>query len=525
MSDTDLPDEAGPAAASPHGDFQRVDDELRRAIQLELWELRESAADSAQDAPAELDPETFHAARLLNNVFVGGVQPEIRQQPEQISRFQVRSLLGLGRFGVVWKAFDPASNREVALKVIHQSQLYAEAHRRRFLRECSLAARLDHPAIVPVYEAGTSEGMPYLVMPVCDGQTLDKWFAAQPQPVPARLAAQIAQRISEAAAHGHQNGILHRDLKPGNVMVSSAMASPGNSELTIRILDFGLAIPLDVTLRDTRGSLIAGTPVYMSPEQAECRTDEIGVGSDVFSIGAILYELLTGLPPFQAPTLPAVIERLQSETAASIRDYRKDVPADLDAVCLKCLAHEPRQRYASAQALAADLERFLQEQPVTARPLGRLQRWLIWCSLRRGQQQLALTAVAINVVIMLWGVASLPAAFAEIPPGQMSLSAVLPILGPLCGVIVPLHVLLIWLSLQIRRLRDIRRHSLIALGLSAATLGYALSVLFDVAPAAPSPAYAENPFARNVAFTLVATGFAMLTGIYALLAAGRPKSS
>jgi uncharacterized membrane protein YhaH (DUF805 family) len=287
-------------------------------------------------------------------------------------------------------------------------------------------------------------------------------------------------------------------------------------------MDFGLAIPVDVSLRDTRGSLIAGTPVYMSPEQAECCTEDIGVASDIFSIGAILFELLTGRPPFDAPSLPAVIERLQSESAASVREFRTDVSVDLDAICMKCLAHETRDRYASGKELAEDLKRYLCEQPVTARPVGRIRRTLAWCSLRRGQQQLALTAVVINFVVMLWSVASIPAAFGEIPRDAFNTANVLPILGPLLGFIIPLHTLLIWLSLRVRRLENIRRHSRIAFILSAMTLCYALSVLFDFAPAAPSPAYAQNPFARNVAFTLVATGFGMLTGIYGVLGTSVP---
>ncbi|MCA9034736.1 MAG: serine/threonine protein kinase [Planctomycetaceae bacterium] len=494
-----------------------VDADLRKAIQLELWELGRTDCGSSDDVPDGLDSETVRAASLLSKVFARPSQPETGQRPEKIGRFQILEMLGAGRFGVVWRAFDPSGNREVALKVIHQSQMFDATHRRRFLRECSLAARLDHSAVVPMYEAGAVDGMPYLVMPICEGQTLDKWFAVQSRPVSPQVAAEIAMQLADAADYGHQNGVLHRDLKPGNVIIRPSLRSDQSTSVTVRIMDFGLAIPVDVSLRDTRGSLIAGTPVYMSPEQAECRTEDIGVASDIFSIGAILFELLAGRPPFDAPSLPAVIERLQSETAASVCEFRADVSVDLDAICMKCLAHETRDRYASGKELAEDLKRYLLEQPVTARPIGRIRRVLTWCSLRRGQQQLALTAVVINFVIMLWSVASIPVAFGEIPSGAISVDTVLPILGPLFGFIIPLHTLLIWLSLRIRRIQGIRRNSRIAFILSAATLCYALSVLLDVAPAAPSPAYAQNPFARNVAFTLVATGFAMLTGIYATL--------
>lgn len=514
------------AAATPHHESlsapaPEVDDDLRKAIQLELWELTEGPSGGANDALKGVESETVRAAALLNRVFAKPSLPEATQRPTKIGRFQVLAMLGAGRFGVVWRAFDPAGHREVALKVIHQSQMFDATHRRRFLRECSLAARLDHPAVVPMYEAGSVDGMPYLVMPVCEGQTLDKWLAAQSQPVVPQVAAEIAMQLADGADHGHQHGVLHRDLKPGNVILSHSSQADQSSRMTVRIMDFGLAIPVDVSLRDTRGSLIAGTPVYMSPEQAECRTEDIGIASDIFAIGAILYELLTGIPPFNAPTLPAVIERLQSETATSVRRFRADVSVDLDAVCMKCLAHQPRDRYASGKELAADLKRYLREQPVTARSMGRIDRMLSWCSLRRGQQQLALTAVVINVVIMFWSIASIPTAIGQIPPGAISVDTVLPILGPLFGFIIPLHLLLIWLSLQVRRLQNIRRNSVIALTLSATTLLYALSVLFDVAPAAPSPAYAQNPFARNVAFTLVASGFAMLTGIYGVFSRSR----
>ncbi|MFO0975701.1 MAG: serine/threonine-protein kinase [Planctomycetaceae bacterium] len=515
------PPGALPEAGSPSGQSPEMDHELRKALQLELWELGTALPEGHSPPPEGLDSDTVRASTLLNRVFARPAAPETTQ-PEKIGRFEILAMLGAGRFGVVWRAFDPAGDREVALKVIHQSQMFDATHRRRFLRECSLAARLDHPAVVPMYEAGTVDGMPYLVMPICEGQTLDQWFAAHSKPVSPQVAAEIAMQLADAADYGHNNGVLHRDLKPGNVMISSSLRTDQSTSLAVRIMDFGLAIPVDVSLRDTRGSLIAGTPVYMSPEQAECRTEEIGVASDIFAIGAILYELLTGTPPFNASTLPAVIERLQSETAASVREFRTDVSVDLDAICQKCLAHQTRDRYASGKELAADLKRYLSEQPVTARPIGRLQRMVTWCSLRRGQQQLALTAIVINFVIMLWSIASIPAAFGEIPPGSISMDTVTPILGPLFGFIVPMHSVLIWLSLQIRRLQNIRRNSAIAFVLSALTLCYALSVLFNIAPAAPSPAYAQNPFARNVAFTLVATGFAMLTGIYGVLETSVP---
>lgn len=526
MSESEVSKEFTENATSPceqsSAAVPRMDDDLRKALQLELWELRAIERGDENTAPDGLDTDAVRAATLLNKVFSRSGSYESTQLPEKIGRFEILAMLGTGRFGVVWRAFDPSSGREVAVKVIHQSQMFDATHRRRFLRECSLAARLDHPTVVPMYEAGTAEGMPYLVMPICEGQTLDKWLAAQSKPVLPQVAAEISMQLADAADYGHQNGVLHRDLKPGNVIINHASRSDHSSSVTVRIMDFGLAIPVDVSLRDTRGSLIAGTPVYMSPEQAECRTEDIGVASDIFSIGAILFELLTGRPPFDAPSLPAVIERLQSETAASVREFRADVSVDLDAICLKCLAHQIRDRYASGKELAEDLKRYLCEQPVTARPIGRLQRVLTWCSLRRGQQQLALTAVVINFVVMLWSIASIPAAFGEIPPDAFNAANVLPILGPLFGFIIPLHTLLIWLSLQIRRIENIRRNSRIAFILSAATLGYAVSVLFDVTPAAPSPAYAQNPFARNVAFTLVATGFAMLTGIYGVLGTSVP---
>lgn len=521
MSESDVSRDS-PENVTPSNDQRlkadlQMDDDLRKAVQLELWELQATEYGDEHHVPDGLDSDVVRAAALLNKVFARSGSSEDTQRPEKIGRFEILAMLGTGRFGAVWRAFDPSGGREVALKVIHQSQMFDAAHRRRFLRECALAARLDHPSVVPMYEAGTADGMPYLVMPICDGQTLDRWFMAQTHPVAPQVAAEIAMQLADAADYGHQNGVLHRDLKPGNVMISPSLRSDQSSSVTVRIMDFGLAIPVDVSLRDTRGSLIAGTPVYMSPEQAECRTEDIGVASDIFSIGAILYELLTGSPPFDAPSLPAVIERLQSESAASVLKLRADVSVDLDAICMKCLAYETRDRYASGKELAADLKRYLCEQPVTARPIGRLRRLMSWCSLRRGQQQLALTAVVINFVVMFWSIASIPAAFGEIPRGAFNAANVLPILGPLFGFIIPLHSLLIRLSLRIRRLENIRRNSRIAFVLSALTLCYALSVLFNVAPAAPSPAYAQNPFARNVAFTLVASGFAMLTGIYAVL--------
>lgn len=286
-----------------------------------------------------------------------------------IGQYEIQTEIGRGGMGVVYRARHLRLNRIVALKVIRSGQ-HADADEiRRFQLEAVLAAQLDHPGIVPVYEAGEFEGQPYIAMGFVEGQSL--WQRIQRSPLPPRDAARLIQSVAVAVQFAHEKQIIHRDIKPQNVLVSV--------EGQARITDFGLA-KLQSTGSDlTATGQIVGTPSYMPPEQAAGRSDEIGPRTDVYSLGATLYCALTGRPPFQTANAIETLRQVQEQEPVSPRVLNPAVERDLATICLKCLQKDPAHRYDSAAAFAADLQRYLRREPIRARPVGWLERSLRWC--------------------------------------------------------------------------------------------------------------------------------------------------
>jgi hypothetical protein len=278
----------------------------------------------------------------------------------------------------------------VALKMILAGQLASETDVHRFRTEAEAAANLDHPHIVPIYEVGAHEGQHYFSMKLIEGGSLSPHlprFYKDP-----KGAAQLMAVVARALHHAHQRGILHRDLKPGNIL----MDDQGQPHVT----DFGLAKRVDGDQRLTQSGAIVGTPSYMPPEQA--RSEKVlTTAVDVYSLGAVLYESLTGQPPFRAPTpLDTVLQVLEREPER-LRRLNPHVDRDLETTCLKCLEKDPQRRYGSAEALAEDLDRWLAHEPIRARPIGSAGRLLRWC--RRNPVISAVTATAAVVVLALSG--------------------------------------------------------------------------------------------------------------------------
>ncbi len=277
--------------------------------------------------------------------------------------------LGQGGMGTVYLARQRTLGRLVALKTITRGSLSGHQEIARFRVEAEAAAKLDHPNIASIYEIGESAGTHYISMQFIDGESLDAW-RKRTLPSP-KICAAVVRDIALAMAHAHTQGVVHRDLKPGNVMIDESS--------TVRIVDFGLAKKLDSESQMTMTGQVMGTPSFMAPEQASGDAKNVTTLADVYAMGAILFYLLTGKPPFVGNTVYDTLDQVQHSPAPSVRSINRKLPLDLSTICAKCLEKNPAQRYASAKELADDLNRFLNHRPVLARRISRGTRALRWC--------------------------------------------------------------------------------------------------------------------------------------------------
>jgi len=283
--------------------------------------------------------------------------------PRTFGDFELLTELGRGGMGVVYKARQKSLNRIVAVKMVREAHLADESNGGRFRAEAESAARLQHPNIVSMYEVGIHDGQHYLCMEYVEGRTLAQRVTAE-GPLPPREAARLLAVIARAVQNAHDHGILHRDLKPSNVMLRSGIVDESSTLDLPKITDFGLAKQTDRAETLTRTGAVVGTPSYMAPEQATGRKD-VTIAADVYSLGAILYEMLTGRPPFQASHPLDTLLMVLEQDPIPPRQLNPSVDRELELVCLKCLQKPPELRYASAAALAQDLEAFVVGDPLS----------------------------------------------------------------------------------------------------------------------------------------------------------------
>ncbi|MBV8611116.1 MAG: protein kinase, partial [Singulisphaera sp.] len=409
-----------------HGEVPRFDDFRRRFPELagplsDLFEVHDAIGPakepSSQGATAEIrttdrpstEDDTAVMALAPESVgpFASGVQSATAETllgPSEggsppprpgdggtpsIPGYEVLELLGRGGMGVVYKARQRSLKRAVVIKMIRGDPHVAAEQLGRFRVEAEAIARLKHPNVVQIYEVGEVGGVPYLSLEMLEGGTLAERLAGAP--MPPRQAAALAATLARAVGAVHRVGIVHRDLKPANVLF--------DADGTPKVADFGLAKRLEVEDGQTVSGQIMGTPSYMAPEQAQGLTRQIGPPADIYALGAILYEMLTGRPPFKGPSIMETLRQIVNEEVVPPSRLQSRLPRDLETICLKCLAKEPARRYATAEELADDLGRFLAGETIRARPTPAWERALKWA--RRRPARAALVASGLVAAIGL----------------------------------------------------------------------------------------------------------------------------
>jgi len=342
----------------------------------------------------------------------GPSQPEV---PREFGDYELLEEVGRGGQGVVFRAWQKSLNRTVAVKIIGIGQLTTSAQLKRLRREAAAAAKLNHPGIVPVYEVGERDGTYYFSMRFVEGDCLDNVVSRGL--ISVRQAAELIAKVARTAHYAHEHGILHRDIKPGNILLDAS----GEPQLT----DFGLARLVEPGSTVTGSLEIMGTPSYMAPEQAVGNNGAVGRATDVYGLGAVLYELLTGHPPFAGATTYETIHLLLDSEPRQPRQWNRKIDRDLSAICLKCLEKGPRHRYASALALAEDLERWLRHEPIRAKRSGFFTHARKWVHRNRIIAALLLLSVvlAAGLSVTIWereSVRRIPAGIAVLPFENLS---------------------------------------------------------------------------------------------------------
>src|SRR6516164_1026229 len=335
------------------------------------------ASAEAEELDAHLSAECPTCLAPFERLLLREAQPP----PPDVPGYTVTSLLGMGGMGAVYLAEQQSPQRSVALKTIRAGLLATHRQRVRFQLEADALAKLQHPHIVQVFEVGAVEGQPWFAMEYIDGGSLNHSGNVPPTP---RAAAALVVCLAEAVQHAHDRGVIHRDLKPGNVLFTR--------DGLAKICDFGLARLASSTDELTQDAPV-GTPSYMAPELTGGSGSAVTVRTDIYALGAILYHLLTGRPPFQGESREEVLQQVRTAEPARPRKLQPAIPLDLETICLKCLEKDPARRYADAAQLAERLRLFLENKPIPDRPVSSRER--LWRLCRRNPALATASALAI----------------------------------------------------------------------------------------------------------------------------------
>ena len=423
-----------------------------------------SASDADLRPPAKNPDEIF--AKRLDQLWVAErAKTSALPSGHILGQYELQGILGAGTFGVVYRALDKVLNRTVALKLPRLEVLFDKEKCQRFATEATLAARLQHPGIVAIYEAVLDGPTPYIASACCDGPDMANWLAQQDKHIAWQKCALLLAEIADAVEYAHQQGVHHRDLKPANILLvpridAGSNTQPNNGNVDSRfelessplITDFGLAKLMDPMLVDTRSSTMLGTPLYMAPEQLERGDDAtLTPATDIYSLGVILFELLCREVPIEGTNYVEVLDNIRTQPPKRLRKFRPEAPRDLERICKKCMEKDPNVRYARSAELADDLRRCVAGKSILGKPANVFQRVGYWCTRPVRVATAGWFAIVSHLILIVWvvaGVMLVPFNF-ELSPTQW-IAQLSEVAWMICFSAAPV-ILLGWLILQRRR--------------------------------------------------------------------------